>query len=227
MPTDLSSLSLYPATDDQKIESRRRSYVEWNRGLSLEHYLRRDELMYDDEHAREYITTWVLAPRDDPKTLDFMCSCETFRRPAIVAKATEKGPQVQDVIGYGIASVFTPETRRGKGYAKHMMRLLHWIISPPSTVQFPSSWGAPPTSPIGNASFSVLYSDVGPTFYSHCGPDNTPGTGWTVRGNRQTRWDLHAELPVPLSSVHGEILSEEQVNELWEDDAKIIKVEAR
>lgn len=153
-------------------------------------------------------------------------SLSRFRRPAIVAKATEKGPQVQDVIGYGIASVFTPETKRGKGYAKHMMRLLHWIISPPSTVQFPSSWGAPPTSPIGNASFSVLYSDVGPTFYSHCGPDNTPGTGWIVRGNRQTRWDLHADHPVPLSSVHGEILSEEQVNQLWEDDAKIIKVEA-
>lgn len=55
---DFSPLSIYPATDDQKIESRKRSFASWNRGLSLEHYLRRDELMDIGEHARDNLITW-------------------------------------------------------------------------------------------------------------------------------------------------------------------------
>lgn len=94
--------------------------------------------------------------------------------------------------------------------------------------QFPLSWGTPPTVPdcVGNAVFSVLYSDVGPTFYANCGPNDTSGTGWIVRGNKQTRWDLHTTPAVPPSSVHLERLSEEQAVELWEDDADVVKAEA-
>ena len=53
-----SSLSIYPATREQTIESRKRSFVAWNRGLPLEHYLHRDASMDDDEHAREKLITW-------------------------------------------------------------------------------------------------------------------------------------------------------------------------
>jgi hypothetical protein len=74
---DLASLSLFPATRAQTIESRERSHLEWARGLSMEDFLRRDEIMEGYEHAENgRLTTWVLAPRADPETLDFFCACE-------------------------------------------------------------------------------------------------------------------------------------------------------
>ena len=110
------------------------------------------------------------------------------------------------------------------------MRLLHWVLSPSSsTAKFPSEWGLPPATleSVWNASFSVLYSDIGPTFYANCGPDATPGTGWINQGNVQTRWDIHADLSVPPSSVQWASLSLEQARQLYEDDTTILKEEVR
>ncbi|OBZ77486.1 hypothetical protein A0H81_02372 [Grifola frondosa] len=139
------------------------------------------------EHAADgKLVTWVLAPRSDPATLDFMCACETFRRHAIVAETgIGKKPELREVTGYGIASVFTLPSNRGKGYARHMMCLLHWVLAPRSVLpfEFPATWGAPPDREIaarrgmGVAQFSVLYSDVGPDFYRACGPERDSRTG--------------------------------------------------
>lgn len=94
-PVGLAELSLFPANRQQTIESRRRTHPQWSRGLSMEVYLRRDERLDELEHAKDgRMTTWcvllpffrsiqsdsrsrVLAPRDDPQTLDFLCACET------------------------------------------------------------------------------------------------------------------------------------------------------
>jgi hypothetical protein len=74
---NLALLSLFPATAAQTIESRKRSHIEWGRWLSMEDFLRRDEILEKLEHANgDKLTTWVLAPRDDPETLDFFCACE-------------------------------------------------------------------------------------------------------------------------------------------------------
>lgn len=70
---------------------------------------------------------------------------------------------------YAIASVFTPDNQRRKGYAKHMLRLLHYVLSPREHMPpFPSKWGVPPTAFFGDARFSVLYSDIGPDYYATC-----------------------------------------------------------
>jgi hypothetical protein len=53
----------------------------------------------------------------------------------------------------GVASVFTPAQNRGKGYAGLMMRLLADKLREIA----------------GNEGFSVLFSDVGPTFYAKNG----------------------------------------------------------
>ena len=89
-------LSLYLATREQAIESRKRSSQEWANGLTLEQYLARDEALENQENAvGGRFLTWsvhsvllnlscsltpfcrVLAPRSDPETVDFMCACET------------------------------------------------------------------------------------------------------------------------------------------------------
>src|ERR1700761_4810629 len=86
---------------------------------------------------------------------------------------------------YAVASVLTPPQYRHKGYASHMMRLVHWAITPEEMLKsslFPKQWGTPPKrSPTLLSGlpvlFSVLYSDVGDTFYANCGPTGVGG-GW-------------------------------------------------
>jgi hypothetical protein len=118
-----------------------------------------------------------------------------FRREVFVSRSdppTSGGLET----GYGIASVFTPPDKSGKGYAKHMMRLLHWVLARPDAraSQFPEAWGEAPASVEGfmNASVSVLYSDVGTDFYASCG--FLPGThdGWTVAPRAATSWKVSA-----------------------------------
>ena len=141
--------------------------------------------------------------------------------------------KVQDVIGYGIASVYTPPENRGKGYARHMMSLLHWVLAPRSSStgdyaltrdMFPTTWGEPP-SPVascGDAKFSVLYSDIG-TFYQLCG--TTGGSdGWVVRDPIGTVWDVSKFSARPTdTNTQIEWLSEDACKTLWAEDAKAMR----
>jgi len=74
----LSSTSLYPATSAQVVRQRERHFAHWNHGLTLEAYLKWADVVDVHEHAiNGKLTTWVLAPRSHPETLDFFCGCET------------------------------------------------------------------------------------------------------------------------------------------------------
>ena len=56
---DLSSLSLFPATAEQTIESRKRTYVHWNRGKTLAEYLQSDVVLEGFENSVDHkMTTW-------------------------------------------------------------------------------------------------------------------------------------------------------------------------
>lgn len=96
--TSLADLSLYLAAAEQGLESRQRTAAVWGKNLNADQYVYRDAVMDAQEHAADgKLITWsmishpfqarrgaqwyfcrVLAPRNDPKTLDFMCSCETL-----------------------------------------------------------------------------------------------------------------------------------------------------
>ncbi|KAI8986892.1 hypothetical protein BD414DRAFT_461370 [Trametes punicea] len=234
----LPDLSLFPATPEQVLESRRRTAVQWAKGLSVEEYVRRDVIMDKHEHAvGGKLVTWVLAPRSDPTTLDFMCSCETLRRTAIVAKRAKDvdARDVREVTAYGIASVYTPPEKRGKGYARHMMRLLHWVLAPRSALpsEFPAEWGAPPdvavlsTLGVANAQFSALYSDVGRIFYQACGVTPSSNDGWVVMGALETSKMLDtsdsAVTSAPPDELNLQWLTEDEVVALYERDASWIK----
>ncbi len=136
---------------------------------------------------------------------------------------------VEDVIGYGIASVFTPPSNRGKGYGTHMMCLLHWVLAPRELLpSFPEKWGLPP--PVhpgcGDALFSALYSDIGDQFYRSAGPDEVTD-GWIVRDPKGTIWDVAKDLPllssvsVPGLDAHG--LDEDACTALWSKDTELMK----
>ncbi|KAJ7785681.1 hypothetical protein B0H16DRAFT_1487650 [Mycena metata] len=225
MSTDLSTLSLFRATPEQTIETRRRTLNEWGKGLTLEEHLHRDASQEDYECSRDgRFTSWVLAPREDPQTLDFKCACETFKRPGLVVDAT-KSKSAEEVTCYGIATVFTPSANRGKGFARHMMRLLHWVLAdesllPPS--EFPAAWGAPPPKVDGtrNGRFSALWSDVG-DFYSTCGPVR-PAEGWVIRGTATTTWDVDTS-NVPVGAGDWTWLDYAGCSKLWEEDAQSMR----
>ncbi|XP_006462097.1 hypothetical protein AGABI2DRAFT_206303 [Agaricus bisporus var. bisporus H97] len=215
------------------IASRKRTFVEWGRGLTMDEYLDRDAVGEGEEFGRdEKLMTWymVLAPRDNPTTIDFFCSCETFKRTIAISypdKDAEEG------VGYGIASVFTAKQFRGKGYGKHMMRLLHWVLAREDylqTQQFPEEWGAPPprVSSAGDGWLSALWSDVGPTYYSLCGMDvGGRQDGWIVKDPFSTFWKLK-DVSIPEDEDNnGEVvwLDEKAAKGMWDKDTDKIKAE--
>lgn len=230
--SDLASLTLFPATPEQTLVSRNRTHVQWSRGRPLDEYLERDRVLDHHEHASDgKLITWVLAPRDDPTTQNFKCSCETFTRSGVLYNP--KSAQLEDVICYGIASVFTPVEHRKQGYATHMMAMLHWVLAKdeflPESDLFPAAWGSPPprAALAGQGHFSALWSDVGPNLYRRCSP--LPGQeGWVVRSPSSTIWksvDLSKQELPSSSTEQWEWLGESKANSLWRDDALQMKEE--
>ncbi|KAH8116316.1 hypothetical protein DFH11DRAFT_1579897 [Phellopilus nigrolimitatus] len=232
--TDLASLSIFPATREQTIQTRKNSYPHWGRGLTQDQYLAREARLGIFEHATNEtpLTIWVLVPRDDPTTLEFKCSCETYRRKALTRLSNSSVPE--NVIAYGIASVFCPPINRGKGYARHMMHLLHWVLAPRTLLpRFPASWGPPPEEFPGynDARFSVLYSDIGPQFYRSTGPDEHE-EGWVVRDAMSTIWDVPKDPDVSSADLQNadkdlkvEWLNDEACTSVWAADAMLIRAD--
>ncbi|KAI0711175.1 hypothetical protein C8T65DRAFT_829492 [Cerioporus squamosus] len=217
-------LSIFPATSEQVQVSRSRYAAQWSIGRSLEAYLQRDVVLDAEEHAANgKLTTWVLAPRNRPTTLDFLCSCETFRRAALVARprpsatsghgdVSESETQVEEVTAYAITSVFTSPKHRKKGYGRHMLRLLHWVLAPRSALPstFPPEWGTPPD-------IEMLKSSGSPT----------PSSPFSIATWGATSWNLDAsDSDVVAAKKPGARvvrLSESDVAALYEHDARWVK----
>ncbi|KAJ6498014.1 hypothetical protein C8R47DRAFT_1175681 [Mycena vitilis] len=224
MTFDISTLSLFPASPEQVTESRRRTLLEWGRGLTLEEHLAReaDQDQFDCSRDGRFIT-WVLAPRQDPQTLDFKCACETFKRTGVIVDPT-KARGANTVTCYAIASVFTPPEKRGNGFARHMMSLLHWVLAdeallPPAN--FPAAWGTPPLKVDGtrDGQFSALWSDVGSDFYRGCAASPGISEGWVVQGTTTTIWDVDARY-TSNDILDWSWLDDSGVSKLWEEDAE-------
>jgi hypothetical protein len=125
--------------------------------------------------------------------------------------------------------VFTPKEKRGKGYAKHMMRLLHWVIADESLLpkQFPVEWGPPPprVEHAGKGLFSVLWSDVS-DFYYQCGPAPDQ-KGWVVVSPKSTTWNVDSAAVAQAGlAAQCHWLNRTGVSILWEKDAVKIKSSA-
>ncbi|KAJ7356660.1 hypothetical protein DFH08DRAFT_849653 [Mycena albidolilacea] len=223
--TDLSTLSLFSATPEQIAEARRRTHNEWGKGLTLEEHLARYAGEDHLEGSRDgRFKTWVLAPRNDPHTLHFKCACETFKRTGLLVK----NKAAESVTCYGIASVFTPPENRGQGFARHMMRLLHWVIADEALLPssgFPAVWGAPPPKVEGarNGRFSALWSDVG-QLYNSCGPA-PDREGWVTQGTATTVWEVEASPLFETTAPDWTWLDDAGVSALWEEDAEKIRSE--
>lgn len=134
-----------------------------------------------------------------------------------------------EVTGFGIASVFTPHDNRGQGYARHMMRLLHWVLASHSSLPpFPKAFGEPPAE-WNHGKFSVLYSDIGPSFYLQCGPGEKELDGWKTRDEISTIWDMDTvhqwmdKVDLTVEEDQWDWLDLSGAQKTWEEDEDYMK----
>ncbi|ORX37416.1 hypothetical protein BD324DRAFT_448824 [Kockovaella imperatae] len=113
---------------------------------------------------------WVLVQRSDPEG-QIYAGCDTYRIEALIKRKSKES--IEDTFCYGITSVYTPVQHR-KGYGRHLLRVLHYILARPRLPAFPLEWGDPPAlAPkqrelVPWASFSFVCSDIGSEYYSKC-----------------------------------------------------------
>lgn len=153
----------------------------------------------------------MLLPSDAaPDSTDILCSVETYRRsilylpPSSTTADTSAEPAVKRLVGYSIASVFTPPQNRKKGYAKRMMELLHDQLGLPASNSASAALAELKEEEVElkgadggrDGLLSWLYSDVG-DFYSRCHRGGKPeGESWQIQGLTTTTWTI----PLPASS---------------------------
>lgn len=115
------------------------------------------------------VTHWILTDKNlPPDSRPIYASCESLRKRAVSARPGADGQVVlQDGIAHGIASVFTDPRYRGKGYASAMMNKLGPTLAKWTDGRQGNVVGAETTAP--GSLFSVLYSDIGKTFYAKTG----------------------------------------------------------
>jgi hypothetical protein len=102
-----------------------------------------------------------------------------------------------------------------------MLRLLHYQIASPTILPpFPTQWGAPPPAltpeqreQIPNAIGSILWSDVGSTFYSKCtiGLDNP---GWVVTDEECLELVWKTQPPSDIQPNKWELYTMKDLNDI-------------
>ncbi|KAJ1300090.1 hypothetical protein OPQ81_002572 [Rhizoctonia solani] len=196
--TELQKLTIYPATQEQRLEiiKQTKDYTKDGR-----------------------LTYWVLVPEHDKRTLDILSCCRTYRRDASILHANSDTPA--QGFGYAIGTVVTPKKHRRQGYANQMLTLLgrgHHALAPNVYPDPGVIIDIPPS--VYPGAFSVLYSDVG-AYYERCGPAHGE-IGWKVQNPISTIWQLSEAHPV-LSNQSGlspevQLLSQEEVTTLLSSD---------
>ena len=163
-PSDLSTLPLASSPSLKLVHptlaERQQTWMlngtEWRAVLPLSAYLRREvHLARQSICQDERLTFWILVDSVEtsiPRTV--LASCESLRRPALVAR---QGQGVEMCASHGVGAVFCRPEYRGRGYAGRMMEELGRILR---------TWQQ---AEEGSAKFSVLYSDIGKSFYARRG----------------------------------------------------------
>ncbi|POS73276.1 hypothetical protein DHEL01_v208336 [Diaporthe helianthi] len=145
----------------------------WGPALKMEEYLAREEFLMTVPLAKNGgVTHWILTDKNaPPDNRPVYASCESLRKRALISRPGADGPVVQDGIAHGVASVFTNPEFRGKGYASRMMKELGPILSGWSDGRRTTQAQGAQSGEKGNTGslFSILYSDIGKTFYAKNG----------------------------------------------------------
>ncbi|KAK3319020.1 hypothetical protein B0H66DRAFT_255041 [Apodospora peruviana] len=188
-PPDVGSPSLILTrpTPAERTKVWTMTHPKWGAALTLDDYLGREVYLTTVPLAKDGgLTQWILTDSTfPPDQRPILSSCESLRKRALSASSSSSGELIEG-IAHGIASVFTDPQYRGRGYASRMMRelgkvLRRWQVKDKNDQQSETSSDASGPESL----FSVLYSDIGKTFYARNG------------------WAPHASSHVQFAPVHG------------------------
>ncbi|KAH8900154.1 hypothetical protein GQ53DRAFT_633407 [Thozetella sp. PMI_491] len=166
------SLVLTRPTEEERRQTWSLTHPNWGPALTLDDYLTREAYLTTVPLANNGgITHWILTDSSlPPDERPIYSSCETLRKNAVASQpAGDAGGAAVLVDGaaHGIGSVYTDSKYRGQGYASRMMQELAPRVR---TWQASSKDDTPALSAGGPSTlFSVLYSDIGKTFYAKTG----------------------------------------------------------
>lgn len=147
---DSPDLHLVLATPAEILQQLHHNSEEWRGALTLEAYLRREEVLSSQELTKDGgLTSWMLVQGEGQNRL-VLCGCESIRKKALIAGSGAQG--VEEVACHGVASVFTAHEFRGRGYAGRMMQELGPRLK---------EWDARGKRVL----LSVLFSDIGKVDY--------------------------------------------------------------
>ncbi|KAK3324073.1 hypothetical protein B0T19DRAFT_443511 [Cercophora scortea] len=187
----------------------------WGPALTLDGYLSREAYLTTVPLAKEGgVTHWILTDGSQPPDVrPLLSSCETLRKRALSACASTSTPTdvtVVDGIAHGLGSVFTDEQYRGRGYASRMMqelgkRLRTWQVSTNN-----NNGSSPP-----HALFSVLYSDIGKTFYAR--------SGWAPFASSHIEFPPSPSTPTESPAPVAKPIGYHELAELCSVDARLLR----
>jgi hypothetical protein len=184
------NLILTTPNQDELIEIWTSTQPSWGAALSVQGYIEREKSQVEIPLARNGgLSRWILTDESSGSSnRPVLSSCETLRKRGLVRDPTSG--EIKDVTVHGVASVFTDDKFRRKGYAGAMMGRLGDALQAMEKDQ------------AGSAHFSVLYSDIGKEFYAK--------HGWKAFESD------HLEFPV--SSTASQTTSSANIKHIGPDD---------
>ena len=192
------NLHLAQATADECVKIWANTSASWRDSLTTSVYLQEQLFLTTVPLAKHNgMTTWILVEKNLPQDQRrILCSCESFIKHSLMS---DSDGNIEKVIVHGVASVFCPLEYRGRGYAaRHMTELAKILYT----------WQSDQARVAG----SVLYSDIGKSFYAKF--------GWKPNA---TNWHVEFQSKnIPRSPLAQELI-EDDLKELCRRDEVIIR----
>ena len=143
------------------------------------------------------MTMWILVDRYlPPNNRPILCSCETFRKRSFVAK----NGMLSVKIVHGVASVFCNPAYRRRGFASRMMSELAEVLR---------KWQTTAEDCAG----SVVYSDIGKSFYA--------AFGWYAFADNNMHVELYPQ--AAITALETAELGAEDLEPLCIKDQELIR----
>jgi hypothetical protein len=153
------------------------------------------EIQYTHQLASHLnITHWILTPAEPPGNRLILASCETIEKRCLFKSKGE----VEDGVVHAVAAVFCERGLRRRGYAGRMLRELRDVLG---------KYGE------GCGVGSVLWSDIGPNYYSGMGWKAYPSFNLELPALRYSEPSLGTVKPLLAEDLAG----------LCEDDEAMLR----
>lgn len=208
-PSTSPHLHLAHPTPEELVHISTNTFASWHDTLPLPAYLAESLYLSTVPLAKDNgLTTWILVDkRLPPNARPILSSCESYRKHALTSDAD--GGNVSDAIVHGVASVFCAPPYRRRGYAARLMKELARVLR---------DWQTAEDQQQIKCVGSILYSDIGKTFYANL--------GWAPHP-RNTHAAFAPQQGIPKPTLTKAIAEEDLAALCEQDEAMVRKAMAR